>query len=88
MLPVENERWLEIVGIAMEHRRLQEEAVIAATRRMTDFYEQKKMTGLGTVQGESIGERPRRYRQTTITEMAANQSNRIRGRGTQEEGDG
>ena len=34
----ENTRWLEIVQTATTHRRLREEAVIAATRRITDIY--------------------------------------------------
>ena len=36
--PAENTRWLEIIGTATTHKRLREEAVIAATRRMTDIY--------------------------------------------------
>ena len=38
MSPVENTRWLEIVQTATTHRRLREEAVIVATRRITDIY--------------------------------------------------
>ena len=38
MSPAENTRWLEIITTATTHKRLREEAVIAATRRMTDIY--------------------------------------------------
>ena len=38
MSPAENTRWLEIIQTATKHRKLREEAVIAATRRMTDIY--------------------------------------------------
>ena len=36
--PEENERWLEVVEIAAKLKRVREEAVLTATRRMTDFY--------------------------------------------------
>ena len=88
MLPGENERWLEIVQTALTHRSIQEEAVVAATRRMIEFYERKDQTNTGTAQRESGGGHQRRYRQTTITEIAENNTHRNRGRSTQEEGEG
>ena len=87
MYPAENERWLEIVQTALTHRRIQEEAVITATRRMTEFYERKKQTSSGTTQGESGGGHRRRYRQTTISDIAENTTNRTRGRCTHEDGE-
>ena len=88
MLQAENERWLEIVQTALTHRRIQEEAVIAATRRMTEFYERKKQINTGSAQRKSGGGHQRSYRQTTITETAENNTHRNRGRGTQEEEEG
>ena len=38
MSPAENTRWLEIIQTATTHKKLREEAVIAATRRITDIY--------------------------------------------------
>ena len=38
----ENSRWLEIVRHAQDQKRLREEAVIAATRKMTEFYTVRK----------------------------------------------
>ena len=38
MSPAENTRWLEVIKTATTRKKLREEAVIAATRRMTDIY--------------------------------------------------
>ena len=42
--PAENTRWLEIINTAATHKKLQEEAVIAATRRMTSIYPSRNQT--------------------------------------------
>ena len=44
MSPAENTRWLEIVQTATTHKKLREEAAIAATRRITDIYPTKIRT--------------------------------------------
>ena len=36
--PRENERWLEIVTTAQKHKRIREEAVILATRKITSYF--------------------------------------------------
>ena len=44
MSPAENTRWLEIVQTATTYKKLREEAVIAATRRITDIYPTRTTT--------------------------------------------
>ena len=38
MEPSENERWLEIVITAKNHKRAREEAVLLATRKITSYF--------------------------------------------------
>ena len=38
MSPAKNARWLEIINTAVTHKKLREEAVIVATRRMMDIH--------------------------------------------------
>ena len=70
--PEENERWLEVVETAIKFKRVREEAVLAATRRMTDFYTSHR-AGQHTEPVEDSADQPEeketRWKQRSLKEF-------------------